>query len=154
METRSTPRSDVMTVRCRNGVPLAMVVFVLTIALTACGGPVRVPVCGEVRLDGKPIANCAVVFTPVAGGAAANGATDANGRFQLATINRQDVLVGDYSVTLAKQNTSDIVNKTTGEHHLQVEWLTPPKYGRVETSGIRKNVSPQEHDFVFDLSSQ
>lgn len=130
------------------------VVAIVAIALTGCGGPARVPAGGQVKLDGKPLADCAVVFVPVDGGAAANGVTDAAGRFRLATTNRQDVVVGDYAVTITKQNTTDIPNKVTGEHRLVIEWMTPQKYSRPETSGLRKTVSTQEHDFAFDLSSK
>lgn len=132
----------------------ATLCIVLTIALVGCGGATSVPVSGQVTLDGKPVAECAVLFVSVAGGPVASGTTDAEGRFQLATTNRPSVAIGEYSVAITKKHVTDIADKTTGEHRLQVDWLTPQMYSRAETSGLRKTVSTLEHDFVFDLSSK
>jgi hypothetical protein len=119
-----------------------------------CGGAKVVPVDGQVKLDGKPLAECAVMFTPVAHGPMANGTTDAEGRFQLATTNRSGVAVGDYNVTIIKQRVMEVVDKATGNRRLNTQWLTPEKYSRPETSGLRKTVSDQEHEFSFELLSK
>lgn len=120
-----------------------------------CGGGVKVvPVSGQVKLDGKPLAECAVMFTPVARGPVANGMTDAEGRFHLATTNRSGAIVGDYFVTIIKQRVTEVVDKATGGRRLDTRWYTPQKYSRPETSGLRKTVSNQEHEFQFDLSSK
>jgi hypothetical protein len=119
--------------------------------LAGCGGVTYVPAVGQVKLEGKPVADCAVLFVPVAGGPAASGVTDAEGRFQLTTTNRPGAPVGDYTVTITKQQVTDVVDKATGNHSLRINWQTPQKYGRPETSGIRKTVSPQSREFSFDL---
>jgi hypothetical protein len=154
MHSRLTRRSSRADRRRRFNAGGAAILLAVAIAMAGCGGPERVPAGGQVKLDGKLLADCAVVFVPVGGGAAANATTDAEGRFRLATTNRQDVIVGDYAVTITKQNVTDVANKNTGEHRLLVEWLTPQKFSRSETSGLRKTISAQEHDFVFDLSSK
>jgi hypothetical protein len=127
---------------------------ILATTVVGCGGIKYIPVSGQVKLDGKSVAECAVLFVPVAGGPAASASTDAEGRFQLATTNHPGVVAGDYCVTVTKQNVTDLFDKTTGDHRLRVKWLTPEKYSRPETSGFRKTVSDQEHEFVFELSSK
>lgn len=159
MKNRSTRASETMvdigqirrSARLRAAATLCTL---LTMNVVGCGDATLVPVVGQVKLDGKPVAECAVLFVPVAGGAAASGTTDADGRFHLATTNRPSVAIGDYAVTITKQNVTDIVNKATGDHRLQIDWLTPQEYSRPETSGIRKTVSTQEHEFVFELTSK
>lgn len=134
----------------------ALVALALT-AIVGCGDASRVPITGTVFLDGKPLSGCAVLFVPAAKsaqGAAASGTTDNEGRFSLAAANLPGASVGEYCVTVTKQNAKNVVDKATGENRLQIEWLTPAKYSRPETSGIRKTVSSQEHDFTIELSSR
>lgn len=98
-----------------------------------------------------------MLFVPVEKGnrgAAASGSTNADGRFELMSANRPGATVGDYCVTIAKHNSTIVTNKATSEHSLSVEWLTPPKYSDAQTSGLRRTVSAQEHDFLFELESQ
>jgi hypothetical protein len=123
-------------------------------ACIGCGGAKVVPVSGQVKLDGKPLAECAVMFTPVARGPVANGSTDAEGRFQLATTNRSGAIAGEYFVTIVKQRVTEVVDKATGGRRLDTQWYTPQKYSRPDTSGLRKTVNDQEHEFVFELSSK
>lgn len=48
------------------------------------GGPENlVPVEGTVSLDGKPIANASIVFTPKGSGGASTGYTDSSGHYEL-----------------------------------------------------------------------
>jgi hypothetical protein len=68
-----------------------------------------VPVSGQITMDGKPLADVSVVFQPTASGIigemppASRGKTDAQGRYQLATVegNRRGALVGTHVVTIS-----------------------------------------------------
>ncbi len=86
----------------------------LAISLLGCGGvdnPVA-PVNGVVTLNGKPVADMVVTFTPIPGktatvgednqpGKSATGNTDAEGKFTLSTYDRNDgALVGEHKVTV------------------------------------------------------
>lgn len=55
------------------------------VALVGCGpgGPDIATVEGTVTMDGKPLANAAVVFIPEAGGRPAGSRTDAEGKYNL-----------------------------------------------------------------------
>ena len=133
---------------------LAIVVGLLLGATGGCGGVRLVPVAGEVKLDGVPVADCAVMFSPVAGGPAASGTTDAQGRFTLNTMNRAGAVPGEHSVTIAKQRTVGMVGDVPGPDGVRIEWLVPQKYSRPESSGLKRTVSPAEHEFIFELSSK
>ena len=81
-----------------------------TILLTGCGGsgPRLVPVEGAVTLDGKPLANKSLMFTPIGdtSGQGAGGTSDAEGRYTLlaavpgATRDYQGIAPGRYRVTV------------------------------------------------------
>ncbi len=63
--------------------------------------PRVVPVSGQVRYAGKPLAEAKVLFVPQAGGRPATGDTDQQGRFRLTTFERGDgALVGEHAVTV------------------------------------------------------
>ena len=93
-----------MTFRLSIGALLAMMVF------TGCGGsgPEVVPVEGMLTLDGKPLPNKTLVFTPIGDtpGHGAGGASDAEGRYTLravvpgATRDYPGIPPGRYRVTV------------------------------------------------------
>jgi hypothetical protein len=78
--------------------------------LSGCGGsgPDLAPVEGTVTLDGKPLANKSLMFTPVEGttGHGAGGSSDAEGKYTLkavvpgATRDYEGVEAGRYRVTV------------------------------------------------------
>lgn len=143
----------------RSCVVASMLLFVSAFTVIAgCGEPNWVPVTGSVLLDGKPLDGCAVTFVPTATnssqGAAASGVADAEGRFSLSAANRPGAAVGEYRVTITKQKTELGIDPATRENRLHVQWLSPPKYGRPETSGICRTVTSQQHDFTMELSSR
>jgi hypothetical protein len=78
-------------------------------------------VTGIVTLDGKPIPDAYVVFTPKGPGRASQTKTDSEGRFTLQfNANNPGALVGDHSVTVS---TADITDE--GEN---IPELIPAKY--------------------------
>lgn len=111
-------------------------------------GLALIPVRGSVKLDGKPVANCAVAFQPVAGGPVASGTTDDGGCFALTTVNRPGAVPGEHRVLLTKQR------YIKEDNCPRYEFLTPKRYAMPETSGLKANVSDNEHDFVFEMSSK
>src|SRR5262245_61830975 len=80
---------------------VGMVAVLLLVA--GCGdGSGLVRVRGVVKLDGEPLAGATVVFvTQQPGGRDAYGATDANGAFELTTLNPRDgAAPGKYKVVI------------------------------------------------------
>ena len=82
----------------------------LTISVLGCSGPSN-PVAttsGTVTMDGKPLPDLVITFTPVAGsdqkdgpGKSATGNTGADGKFKLSTYEMGDgAIVGKHKVTV------------------------------------------------------
>lgn len=113
-------------------------------------GLTLIPTTGEVKLDNQPLADCAITFTPVGGGPVASAATDAQGRFQLSTVNRPGVVPGEHHVTLTKQR----MTYGSDGRELAYEFLIPQEYARPNTSGLKKTVDGDNHEFVFEISSK
>lgn len=133
-------------------------VSLLLVAMAGCSVK-PVPVSGKVTLDGKPVADCGVLFIPVgqrprATEEVASGQTDAQGCFTLSTRKISGAMPGDYCVTLSKRRTLGMVGSMPGPNGVSIEWIVPERYSRPETSGLQKTVSTQEHEFAFDLSSK
>ena len=64
------------------------------------GGPNLGTVTGKVTLDGQPVTNGLVTFTPVEGGRAASGKTDASGQYDLVGVGGKGAVLGQHRVTV------------------------------------------------------
>ena len=155
-------RCQVTTKRKANNQELGMKLFLASLVVVIAGvsmggalgckrGLTLSPVTGEVKLDGKPVADCAVAFTPVGGGPVASATTDAQGHFELQTVNRPGAVLGEHRVTVAKQ----YMKRDSRGAELGFEFLTPAKYARPDTSGITETVSHDENEnkFVIEMTS-
>ena len=128
----------------------------LVVALAGCGGGLeRIPVSGTVTLDGKPVEGAAVVFAPAAGGPAASGTTDAQGKFQLTTVNEPGAVPGEHVVTITKQTMHGITEDgMPGPGGIRIEWHVPQRYSNAKTSGLKAAVRSDKREFTFSLTSK
>jgi len=81
-------------------------VFHLVFVAAGCGDSKLSPVTGTVQLDGKPLPNAGVMFTPAltpSVGKVAAGRTDSAGRFSLSTKNRYGAISAAYNVAILAQ---------------------------------------------------
>jgi len=77
--------------------------------LTGCGGSSAPTVTGTVTMDGQPLSNAQVTFTPADGGQTAIGKTDSSGKFELYRRDERGAPVGSYEVrvtTIAEPGTA------------------------------------------------
>jgi hypothetical protein len=122
--------------------------------LTGCGGNL-VPVRGVVRLDKKPVEKAGVMFHAVDKGPVASGTTDAQGRFELFTVNDRGALPGKYKVTVSR---AEVVGGETEEAVLisgqRVVRITPERYGDPKSTPLTATVQRGAGPFEFDLSSK
>lgn len=140
----------------------ALLVVVLLVTV-GCAGSDRPPlgkVKGVVTLDGTPVPNASVMFTPIAGGRPASGTTDAEGRFSLTTFDPGDgALIGEHRVTVicvettGLPQTSDGLSGEIGPEGIQEKWITPQKYSLPETSGLTQTVE-RNTEVALQLTSQ
>ncbi|QDT52226.1 hypothetical protein Pan44_02350 [Caulifigura coniformis] len=123
----------------------------LALALLAgCdNGPVVSSVKGTVSLDGRPLPNATLVFTPEAGGRSSLGRTDDNGLYNLLfTPGKEGALVGDMRVRITvAEEYQDSRDRT----HIRPEKV-PAKYN--EKSELVVTVEPKDNVIDFDLQSK
>lgn len=83
-------------------------IFILFLGLTVgCGGGADVPplgtVKGKVSLEGAPVANAMVTFTPTTQGRPSVGVTDTTGMYSLVyTVGNEGAVIGEHTVTVAR----------------------------------------------------
>jgi hypothetical protein len=143
-----------------------LLAVLLVVVLGGCGknGPNTAPVTGTVKLDGKPVAGAAVLFSPKAGGRPASGVTDETGSFALTTLEPRDgALLGEHTVvvTLVKSKgpskgdpSSQGLSGAMDASPAAVQWIVPAKYANPQTSGLTANVQPGMEPVVLELKSR
>jgi len=144
-----------ITVKAGAG-PLARLVVLACASLVpvACGstGPNMARVTGKVTYQGKPVPKGSVTFVSTAeGGRNATGQLDPEGNYTLQTEQPGDgALVGDYLVTIYAHDEPilDYIPKKP----IPPKILTPTKYEKVETSGLKATVKSGSNKFDFDLT--
>jgi hypothetical protein len=132
----------------RRGSHLILVFAALALLSSGCGGgskdrPPLGRVHGRVTLDGQPLEQATVVFTPLeVGGCEASGLTDAKGEYVL-RYHRDDMgaALGKNSVRITKQPSPDLKSE-----------LLPGRYNRYTT--LTAEVKSGNNDLPFDLTSQ
>jgi len=123
-----------------------------------------VPVTGIVRYQNEPVAGATVIFSPEGETRAASCITDADGRFQLTTLEAGDgALPGQYRVAIFK---TEIINPLSQkqaqayfhEHAgrmppVKTRQLLPEKYRQASTSKLVAQVAADNtNDFEFNLA--
>jgi hypothetical protein len=124
---------------------LSLATLGLIVALAGCGDgrPTRVPVSGQVLIDGKPLTFGGVRFFP-ADGRPSSGDLDKEGRFQLMCYEPGDgAMLGTHQVeVVACQPLSETKSR----------WHTPKKYASPTTSGITQQIDGPKKDLVINLT--
>ena len=154
--------------------------------MTGCGDRTEFPetakVTGNITFNGAAVAGASVTFSPTrAGGHAAFGTTDAQGKYELSTFGIKDGAVPSiYKVTVSKmlqaaqgdegstaENPSaayeraealgiDVMGTASGDAGAgakQAEELLPVKYKMRDASPFEANVTADGGDFPFDLTT-
>jgi hypothetical protein len=92
--------------RCPRGLPLVLLIAATTVGCG--GGPELGTVTGTVTLDGRPVPNAFVVFTPKGPGRPSQTKTDAEGRYSLKfNASQEGALIGTHIVTVSTADITD-----------------------------------------------
>ena len=134
------------------------------------------PVQGVVTLDGTPVAEATVMFSPVAPGQglSATGMTDAQGVYRLSAISKAGAIAqvgagtlpGEYYVGVIKSISEvPMTQQESLEKNIpyvapqpgqapKVTDVVPVKYNSPEKSGIKVTVKAGKNDIPIELSSK
>ena len=139
----------------------------LLATVPACGGGAikTEGVTGVVTLDGEPLANATVYFTPAEGSSGASqsvGTTNEAGEYKLQTLlgaADAGTTPGDYVVTIDcvdEVPTGDMKLNDDGDEVPETEEIqrVPARYLNASTSGLTATVVKGANTFNFDLTSE
>lgn len=126
---------------------LSVVLLTLTGCLGGAGEAKPVPASGVLTLNGEPLAGAYVLFIPDIG-PKASATTDADGGFELTTVQEKDgVVPGPCRIAVEKRAPLD-----PKDPYVTPKSLIPEKYGSVNTSGLSETVADSgENFFSIDL---
>jgi hypothetical protein len=118
---------------------------VLWLTAVGCsdGRPERVPISGQVLIDGKPL-NYGHISVLPENDRASTGQLDENGKFSLSCYQMNDgVVVGTHGIEI-------IAREPIGEDRFK--WHAPKKYADVDTSGLSETFSAPNDSLVINLT--
>ena len=122
---------------------LPMLLAVATAVGCGDGRPKRVPVSGQVLIDGKPLTQGFVRLTPK-GARPATAEIDRDGRFTLSTFGEEDgVVEGTHAVAV-------IAAEQLGGNSQR--WHAPKKYARPDTSGLTITIDGPTDSLAIELT--
>ncbi len=125
-----------------------LILLPLLLLTTGCGGSANLaPVAGTVTLDGQPLADTEVIFSPIATESNPNpgpfsvGQTDATGRFVLKTRNGENgAVVGKHRVGIGGNNEdvdADLAGaKAVDEAYKQNPSVTEKEIAKIERDAV------------------
>ncbi len=127
-----------------------MAMALLFIAVAGCGGRSDLAtVSGTITLDGAPLPDAMVMFTPITGGRPAAGRTDAQGRYELVhDRSNMGALFGEHVVEIS---TADEIANDDDTVTMVAEKV-PAKYN--SATELRATVEAGENVFDFDLEAE
>ena len=124
-------------------IPAAWLLLICVAVGCSDGRPQRVPVSGQVSINGQPLRSGGVRFTPE-GGRPSSGTIDGEGRFTLTTYDAGD------GCTLGKHRVSvvsvDQLSSTTRR------WNAPKSYASPDSSGISQTIDGPTDSVKIELT--
>jgi hypothetical protein len=148
-----------------NKIFFLVMVLTATAAVGGCGKkdpnlPDLVPVTGTVKLDGQPLSEAVVFFSPVGEtrGTQAFGKTDSRGRYSLSSRHMgEGAPVGEYRVTIGKAVAPD--GSTAGGKNFDpmttpTRQILPAKYSHPSSTILKATVREAGDDIDFELTSK
>jgi hypothetical protein len=118
---------------CQCNAAIVIAICAATLLGTGCGRgrPTRVPVSGQVLIDGKPLAYGSIMLVPQ-DARPSSGRLDDHGHFTLTCYDGQDgAVLGHHAVRI-------VAAKSLGEDVTQ--WFAPKKYADHRTSGLEIDI--------------
>lgn len=107
------------------------------------GRPERLPVSGQVLIDGEPLTHGYIRFVPE-GGRPAGAKLDDQGRFTLSTYGKYDgIIPGIHQIEV--DGSEELSSK-------KKKWHAPKKYFSYSTSGLKETINEPTDSLVINLT--
>lgn len=117
--------------------------FIILMMGCSDGRPARVPVSGEVLIDGKPLKSGYIRFVS-AEHRPSQGYLDVNGRFTLSCFEDNDgAVIGEHKIEIRG---TEMVNPQL------MRWHAPKKYADQQTSGLVQEITGPTDKIVINLT--
>ena len=125
--------------------PAAILLGAATIWIAGCGDgrPERLPVSGQVLIDGQPLTYGHIRFVPT-GSRPSSGRLDEKGRFTLSCYEKNDGIVP--GVHKIEVDASESISSK------KVKWHAPKKYFRYTNSGLEQEITEPTDSLVINLT--
>ena len=134
----------------KSGFLLLSVAVLLATAITGCGKPDplnRQAVFGEIALNGTPLPDGTIEFSPVGSGTS-SGAVIQAGKFAISA--EKGLPPGDYVVRISAADAGVAATEMPGESNILAAELIPPRYN--SESDVKFTVkADQENVFTLDV---
>ena len=129
---------------------MAVASCVIGLACVGCGesGPPLGTVSGVVTMDGEPLANALVTFTPEAGGRGSIGKTDAGGKYELAFVDGKGALIGNHKVSVTTIKEAAAVTEMSSDSPEYANQGSSADYDKAET----KEPIPEKYNTKTELT--
>jgi hypothetical protein len=117
----------------------------ICVASSGCGDgrPSRVPVSGQVLIDGKPLTRGTITFVPPEG-RASSGKLDESGHFTLSCFETGDgAVIGTHKIS---------ITSAEGINEAKTRWFAPKKLADHRTSGLSQQVTGPLEDLKINIS--
>jgi hypothetical protein len=120
-------------------------IFGVLLVIAGCGDgrPSRVPISGQVLIDGQPLTRGQIQFIPQ-GSRASRAVLDEQGRFKLSCFDKGDgAVLGQHTVIIFG---SEPIGST------KMIWHAPKKYTDASTSGVKQEINGPTENLVINIS--
>lgn len=133
-------------------VRISVWISLVALALAGCGGSGNLGrVSGKVTLDGQPVPEATLMFSPVAGGSPSAGRTDESGQYELVySRESKGAEIGQHRVQIRTAQSGD--EDADPPVPPKPEKL-PPKYLGGATIAVEVKAGKNELDFPLDSSA-
>jgi len=137
-----------MTMTNARWVGLWIAAAVMLASVAGCGSRGLGQVTGTVKLDGDPLPDAMVIFTPLTGGRPAAGRTDAQGKYEL-VFDREGTgaMLGEHVVEITTADET-VLDDDTVE---RIPEKVPAEYNA--NTELRETIEAGSNVFNFDLKS-
>ena len=119
-------------------------------ASVGCGGK-PASVTGLVTVDGKPVDQGTVTYSPSGGGMRASGLIQSDGTYEIKTNRDAGLEIGMYDVAVVSR---EVIVTSPDAPPMPGKYIVPKRYGKAKTSGLQFDVVKGGNDINLELTSE